>query len=106
MLPKRRRRAAITSRTYNPEMISAYRVNGWVRVVKDGYRINSEVVERGATAARITDVQDWSRWPLTVRKTGQVVEGSTPARRCITADLMLRDGIWVTTTLALAPGTC
>jgi hypothetical protein len=91
---------------YVRETVTAYRTNGWVRVVQDGYRINSRVVQRTDTTARVTDVQDWTKWPLTVRATGEVVAGSTPPKQCITADLVPRGDTWVVTTIAFAQSGC
>lgn len=85
--------------------IEAYRDNGWVRIPKDRFQINSEVLERTDSTARVSDVQDWSEWPLTDRTTGQVIDGSTP-RQCITADLVRRDEIWVVTRLVFVQNAC
>lgn len=88
------------------ESITAYKTNGWVRTQLDGYRINSQVAERTATTARVSDVQDWSRWPLLVRATGKTVEGSTPTRQCITADLVRQEDRWVVSTLTFTQNAC
>jgi len=87
------------------EFVRVYREKGWVRVIKDGYRLDSRVVARQATTARVSDVQDWSKWPLVIGNSDEVVPGSTP-RQCITAGLVLRDGAWIVDTLAFAPNTC
>jgi len=87
------------------EFVRVYREKGWVRVIKDGYQLNEQVVARQATTARVSDVQDWSKWPLVIGNSDNVVPGSTP-RQCITAGLVLRDGAWIVDTLAFAPNTC
>ncbi|MCK9932774.1 xylanase [Frankia sp. Mgl5] len=85
--------------------IEEYKKNGWVRVMKDGFQTHSKVLERTDGTARVSDVQDWSEWPLTVRASGQVVEGSAP-RQCITADLVRRDDIWVVARLVFVQNAC
>lgn len=87
------------------EFVRVYREQGWVRVIKNGYRLDSRVVARQATTARVSDVQDWSKWPLVIGNSEDVVPGSTP-RQCITAGLVLRDGAWIVDTLTFAPNTC
>lgn len=87
------------------ETIRAYVANGWVRDVRDGFRINDRLISRTRDTGRVGDVQDWSRWPLLVRETGAVVPNSTP-RQCITADLVRRGEAWVVTTIVFAQSGC
>lgn len=101
-----RQRGTGQALTFTLETISAYQANGWARDIQEGYQINAEVMERSPTAARITDIQDWSKWPLFVLETSEVVTGSTPTRQCITADLIRQDDQWLVSTLAFTQDTC
>lgn len=87
------------------ESIDAYTANGWGRDLQEGYEIDPKVVERTDTTARLTDIQDWSKLPLVIRKTGVIVAGSTP-RQCITAELVRRGDVWALSRLVFAPDTC
>jgi len=87
------------------EVINSYVANGWVRSVEPGFGINSRVTNRTGDTARISDVQDWARWPLVVRETGQKVPNST-SRQCITADLTRRDTSWLVSRLVFTQSGC
>ncbi|CAO5259236.1 xylanase [Frankia sp. AgKG'84/4] len=104
-LPELARHASGQALSYARESVTAARTEGWVRVVRDGFQINSRVVRRQGDTARVSDVQDWSKWPLLVGNSDEVVPGSTP-RQCITAGMVLRGGTWVVDTLTFAPNTC
>lgn len=103
--PELGRRASGQALDWARTTISAYVTNGWVRRIKPGFGINSEVASRTDTTARVTDVQDWALWPLVVRGTDQVVAGSTP-RQCITADLVPRGDTWVVTMIGFRQSGC
>lgn len=87
------------------ESIDAYKANGWVRDIQEGYKVDPKIVERADTTARVTDIQDWSKLPLVARTTGKVVAGST-SRQCITADLIRRDSVWVLSTITFVQDAC
>jgi len=103
--PDLTQRASGQALAYARDAVTTYRVEGWTRVVRDGYRINSRVVQRQADTARVNDVQDWSKWPLVHGDNDEIVPGSTP-RQCITAGLVRHNGGWIVDTLTFAPNTC
>lgn len=103
--PELARHASGQALAYAREAVRAARTEGWVRVVKDGFQINSRVIQRQGDTARVSDFQDWSKWPLVVGNSDEVVPGSTP-RQCITAGMVLRGGTWIVDTLTFAPNTC
>ncbi|EIV91356.1 hypothetical protein [Frankia sp. QA3] len=99
------RRATGQALAWAQEVVRAYVANGWVRSVKPGFALHERVTSRSEQQARVTDVQDWTLWPLVVRSTGQQVPNSTP-RQCITADLTRQDGTWLVTTLVFTQSGC
>ncbi len=103
--PDLTQRASGQALAFARDAVTTYRTEGWTRVVKDGYRIDSRVVQRQADTARVSDVQDWSKWPLVHGDNDEIVPGSTP-RQCITAGLVRRNGSWIVDTLTFAPNTC
>ncbi|OHV39707.1 hypothetical protein BBK14_13630 [Parafrankia soli] len=104
-LPELVQRAEGQALAFAQESVRAYRTNGWVRVIKEGFSVNSVVVDRGEATARVTDTQDWSKWPLTDRATGQVIDGSTP-RQCITADMVRKGEVWAVSRLVFVQNAC
>ncbi|WP_018505847.1 hypothetical protein [Parafrankia discariae] len=103
--PDLRKRAEGQALAFAQELVRAYRDNGWVRVIRDGFGTNPVVVARGDTTARVTDSQDWSKWPLTVRATGAIVPGSTP-QQCFAADLVRRNDMWAVSRLTSVQHLC
>jgi hypothetical protein len=103
--PDMTRHATGQALAWAQEAVRAYVANGWVRSAKPGFALNERVTSRTQDRAQITDVQDWTLWPLVVRSTGQVVPNSTP-RQCITAGLTRPAGAWLVTTLVFTQSGC
>lgn len=103
--PDMTRHATGQALAWAQEVVRAYVANGWVRSIKPGFALHERVTSKSEQQARVVDVQDWTLWPLLVRRTGQAVPNSTP-RQCITADLTRQNNTWLVTTLVFTQNKC
>ncbi len=103
--PDMTRHATGQALAWAQETIRTYVDKGWVRSLEPGFALHERVVSRSGDTGRVSDVQDWARWPLVVRSTGQLVPNSTP-RQCVTADLTRRADVWLVSTIVFTQSGC